>query len=205
MSLITKIEVQKNDDTRANIYVDDKFYAGVSIELIVKNHLKKGLEIENQLLDDIIIEDEKSSALSKALKYSSSNLKTKKQIRDYLKKKEYNSQTIEYVIEKMSEYNYLDDEAYAKAYLLTYSKKYGKLRLINDLKNRGISETIIDNLFADDFEINNSIEEVANKYLKNKEVNEQTLIKLNRFLYSRGYEFEDISKLLSEIRRNKWE
>jgi len=205
MSLITKIEVQKNDDTRANIYVDDKFYAGVSIELIVKNQLKKGLEIENQLLDDIIIEDEKSSALSKALKYSSSNLKTKKQIRDYLKKKEYNSQTIEYVIEKMSEYNYLDDEAYAKAYLLTYSKKYGKLRLINDLKNRGISETIIDNLFADDFEINNSIEEVANKYLKNKEVNEQTLIKLNRFLYSRGYEFEDISKLLSEIRRNKWE
>jgi len=203
MSLITKIEVQKNDDTRANIYVDDKFYAGVSIELIVKNQLKKGLEIENQLLDDIIIEDEKSSALSKALKYSSSNLKTKKQIRDYLKKKEYNSQTIEYVIEKMSEYNYLDDEAYAKAYLLTYSKKYGKLRLINDLKNRGISETIIDNLFADDFEINNSIEEVANKYLKNKEVNEQTLIKLNRFLYSRGYEFEDISKLLSEIRRNK--
>ena len=205
MSLITKIEVQKKDDTRANIYVDDKFYAGMSIELVIKSQLKKGVEIDTQVLDDIIIEDEKSSALSKALKYSSNNLKTKKQIRDYLKKKEYNSQTIDYVIEKMSEYNYLDDEAYAKAYLLTYSKKYGKLRLINDLKNRGISESIIDNLFADEIEIVDSIEDVANKYLKNKEINDQTLVKLNRFLYSRGYEFEDISRLLSKIRRNRWE
>ena len=205
MSLITKIEVQKKDDTRANIYVDDKFYAGMSIELVIKSQLKKGAEIDTQLLDDIIIEDEKSSALSKALKYSSNNLKTKKQIRDYLKKKEYNSQTIDYVIEKMSEYNYLDDEAYAKAYLLTYSKKYGKLRLINDLKSRGISESIIDNLFADEIEIVDSIEDVANKYLKNKEINDQTLVKLNRFLYSRGYEFEDISRLLSQIRRNRWE
>jgi len=202
MSIITKIEVQKKDDSRANLYLDDEFYAGVSIEVIMKNHLKKDMVVEKEFLDDIILQDEKEKAISKAVKYSANNLKTTKQIRDYLKKKEYNEQTIGYVIDKMREYKYLDDEAYAKAYILTYSKKYGKIRLVSDLKSRGIKEEIIDNLFEDGLKVQDSIENIANKYLKNKELNEQTLIKLSRFLYSRGYEFEDINRIISEKRRN---
>ena len=48
-------------------------------------------------------------------------------------KKGYNKNTISHVIEKMEEYKYLDDDAYAKQFVLTYSKKYGKLKLISAL------------------------------------------------------------------------
>ncbi|PTG82216.1 recombination regulator RecX, partial [Staphylococcus chromogenes] len=41
MRKITKIEVQKNNATRFNIYVDDQFELGVSDDTLVKLHLKK--------------------------------------------------------------------------------------------------------------------------------------------------------------------
>lgn len=200
MPVISKIEVQKNNESRANLYLDDKFYAGISIELCIKNHLKKGMEIEKSELDEMILEDEKGSALSKAIKYMGSALKTSKQIRDYLNKKEYNRQTIDYVLEKMIEYKYLDDEAYARSFILTYSNKYGKLKLIQALKSKGVSDKIIDQVFDENLELNNNIENIAKKYLKNKEITNETYLKLSRFLYSRGYEFEEINRVVNKLK-----
>ena len=107
MPIITKLEIQKKDEQRANLYLDDKFYAGISVELCIKHHFKKGTEIDKELLDDIILQDEKDRAFNKALKYISSSLKTIKQIKDYLYKKEYAEPTVNYVIEKLIEYKYI--------------------------------------------------------------------------------------------------
>lgn len=198
---ITKVEIQKNHDNRCNLYLDDEFYAGVSLELVVKYHIKAGVILEKQELDNLILEDEKGKALSKAVKYLGANLKTKKQLRDYLKKKEYNPQTIDFVISKMEEYDYLNDENFAKAYILTYSKKYGKLKLKSELKLKGVSDEIIDK-YLDDFKSEN-IESVALKYLKNKERTFDTFQKLSRFLYSRGYEFDDINACINSLKGDK--
>lgn len=199
---ITKIEFQKKHDDRANLYIDDEFYAGVSVELVLKEQLKKGMEISKETLDELILEDEKGTAFSKSVKYLSSTLKTEKQIRDYLRKKEYNPNTIDYVIDKLNEYKYLDDENYARSFVLTYSNKYGKLKLISALKSKGISDKIIDNVFSEDLEIKSNIRSVADKYLKNKELNAQTYLKLSRFLYSRGYEFDEINRIINEIKKD---
>lgn len=198
---ITKVEIQKNHDNRCNLYLDDEFYAGVSLELVVKYHLKTGVILEKQELDNLILEDEKGKALSKAVKYLGANLKTKKQLRDYLKKKEYNPQTIDFVISKMEEYDYLNDENFAKAYILTYGKKYGKLKLKSELKLKGVSDEIIDK-YLDNFKSEN-IESVALKYLKNKERTFDTFQKLSRFLYSRGYEFDDINACINSLKGDK--
>ena len=200
---ITKIEFQKKHDDRANLYIDEEFYAGVSVELVIKEQLKKGMEIEKSRLDEIILEDQKHTAFSKAIKYSSSVLKTEKQIKEYLKKKEYAPSTIDYVIDKMVEYKYLDDEQYARAFVLTYSNKYGKLKLISALRSKGVSSKIIDNIFSqedDDLEIKSNIKSVAEKYLKNKVVDAKTYLKLGRFLASRGYEFDEISRVINELK-----
>lgn len=203
MPIITKIEVQKKDETRANVYLDDKFYSGMSIEMILKNHLKKGLEIENAELDKMVLDDEKTVAMSKATKYMGGALKTKKQIRDYLKKKEFAIPTIDYVLAKMEEYNYIDDEAYAKAFVLTYSSKYGKLKLKAMLKQKGVCDNIIENTLNGEDEVVDSLEQTANKYMKNKELNEKNILKLSRFLYSRGYEFDRINSYIGALKKGE--
>ena len=195
---ITKIEIQKNNDERANLYLDEKFFSGISLELVVKEHLKVGMEIDESKLSELILEDEKGKALAKSVKYIGSNLKTEKQLRDYLKKKDYNPTTIDYVIDKLKEYDYLNDENFAKAYILTYSKKYGKLKLKSQLKMKGIKESIIENLLED--VQSDSIDIVAKKYMKNKDLTYENLQKLMRFLYSRGYEFDDINSCVNRLK-----
>ena len=195
---ITKIEMQKSNDERANLYLDEKFFSGISLELVVKEHLKVGMEIDENKLSELILEDEKGKALAKAVKYIGSNLKTEKQLRDYLKKKEYNPATIDYVIDKLKEYDYLNDENFAKAYILTYSKKYGKLKLKSQLKMKGIKDSVIENLLED--VQSDSIDLVAKKYMKNKELTYENLQKLMRFLYSRGYEFDDINSCVNRLK-----
>ena len=198
---ITKIEIQKSNDERANLYLDEKFFSGISLELVVKEHLKVGMEIDENKLSELILEDEKGKALAKAVKYIGSNLKTEKQLRDYLKKKEYNPATIDYVIDKLKEYDYLNDENFAKAYILTYSKKYGKLKLKSQLKMKGIKDSVIENLLED--VQSDSIDLVAKKYMKNKELTYENLQKLMRFLYSRGYEFDDINSCVNRLKGDK--
>jgi len=202
MPEITKIEVQQKDKTRANLYLDEEFFAGIAVELCVKFGLKKGMEIDEQFLKDIIFEDEKSKAMNKAVGYISSTLKTSKQIREYLKKKEYSQQTIDYVIDKMKEYKYLDDEAYAKAFINTYSSKYGKMKIISALKSKGVSEMTIDNVFAENTLPESNLPKVAEKYLKNKEITREVLNKLSRFLYSRGYEFDEINSYINNLKND---
>lgn len=198
---ITKIEIQKNNDERANLYLDERFFSGISLELVVKEHLKVGMEIDESKLSELILEDEKGKALAKSVKYIGSNLKTEKQLRDYLKKKDYNPTTIDYVIDKLKEYDYLNDENFAKAYILTYSKKYGKLKLKSQLKMKGIKDSIIDSLLED--VQSDSIDLVAKKYMKNKEFTYENLQKLMRFLYSRGYEFDDINSCVNRLKGDK--
>lgn len=201
MSVITKVEIQKKDDTRANVYLDDVFYAGLSIETVMKNHIKKGLEIESQELDRIILEDEKIVATNKAMKYLSGTLKTKKQIRDYLKKKEYSTVTINYVIDKMIEYGFLDDQAYVRAFALTNSSKYGRLRIVNSLRAKGVAQKDIDEVLTEDFELKDSIDSVAEKYFRGKTYDEKNYSKLTRFLLARGYDYDDIRPAVEKIKR----
>jgi regulatory protein len=145
------------------------------------------------------LQDEKDRAFNKALKYISSSLKTIKQIKDYLYKKEYAEPTVNYVIEKLIEYKYLDDEAYAKAFVLTYGNKYGKLKLQSLLYAKGVSQKIIDSII-DDIEIESSIDSVADKYMRNKVFDEKTRNKLVRFLMSRGYEYDDIKSVIEKYK-----
>ncbi len=195
---ITKLEIQKNNKDRVNLYLDEKYYSGISLELVVREHLKVGLDIDEEYLRNLILEDEKGKALAKAIKYIGTNLKTAKQLRDYLRKKDYNPNTINYVMDKLIEYNYLDDENYARAYVLTYSTKYGKLKLKSQLKSKGVSDEIIDK-YLDTANID-SIEKVALKYMKNREFTYENCQKLSRFLYSRGYEFDEINSLVNRLK-----
>ena len=201
MPQITGLEVQKNNKERANLYIDEKFFSGVSIELCIKHHLKKGVDIDLEELNGLILEDEKETAFTKAIKYISSNLKTTSQIKDYLRKKGYGDNTISYVIDKMSEYKYLDDAAYARAFIHSFSNKYGKIKLVNALKAKGISDYVLEDVFAEGVEMEDSIVSVADKYMKNKTIDSKTLDRLSRFLYSRGYEFDAINQVVDKYRR----
>ena len=128
MAVITKIEQQAKNKDRVNIFLDGEFKLGCSLDIAILNHLKEGVEVGEQKLEELVFENEKSLALNKAVGLLGKNLKTKKQMRTYLKDKGYSQKIVDYVLEKLAEYNYINDVNYATIYVRSVKHKYGKIK-----------------------------------------------------------------------------
>ena len=101
MNEITSITPQVKDKRRCNIYIDGRFCCGLTLETAVKNRLKVGMIISPETLSAMQLESEKDTALDKALLHVSTTRKTEKQVRDFLTKKGYLADVIDYVLEKL--------------------------------------------------------------------------------------------------------
>ena len=50
MPTVTKLEIQKNNKTRVNVYVDDEFYCGMEAITALAVGLKEGRQVTNDQL-----------------------------------------------------------------------------------------------------------------------------------------------------------
>ena len=60
---ITSIEPQKRNKDRFSIYIDDKFYMGVNQDVVLKHFLTKGMEVDEEFLNDVIKTEEKKQLI----------------------------------------------------------------------------------------------------------------------------------------------
>ena len=164
-----------------------------SLLIIVKYHLKDGIEIEKQKIDEILLESESLFAFNKALKYISKSMKTTYEIENYLL--DFKSEVVKNVIEKLTEYKFLNDENYIKTYIDFYKEKYGKLKLKMNLLNKKLDKELIEKYlsYEDDTSLNNIVKEIK-KQSKNKQIDLKLKQKIIRNLSSKGYSFEEIKK-----------
>lgn len=198
MAEITLIEPQKKDPKRCNVYVDGRFYCGIKLEVAIKYHLKSGMQIEKSKLDEIQLETEKSQALDKAMTHLSATMKTRKQMTDFLVKKGYTAAVVDYVLERLEYYNFIDDRAYCRAYVNSVTGK-GKRALEADLFKRGISSKIIDEVLSETEEDEDAVFAVLDKYMRGKEINKENLYKGFKYLLSKGYGYDTAKSALERF------
>lgn len=196
---ITKIEVQKKNKNRVNLYIDDNFECGLSLETIVKNHLKVGQELSETELNFFKNDSEKEVALNKALGYIAKYQKSERELKKYLKDKDFSPEVVEFVAEKLKSYGFVDDKVFATNFVKCKTKNQGKRKLSSLLKQKGVSETIIEETLEEFARDSDQILSVAQKYLKNKPLDLKTKQKAYRYLSSRGYNSEDIMPCLNKI------
>ena len=70
MAKITSISVQEKNKKRCNLFLDNEFFAGVSLETALKFRLKVGLEVDQKDLAEILFDSEKIEALEKSISYT---------------------------------------------------------------------------------------------------------------------------------------
>ena len=71
MAIITDITLQSKNIDRVNLFVDGKFYAGVSRIAVYNHKLAVGTEIDESTLDKVIFDSDKDKAFDSALTYIS--------------------------------------------------------------------------------------------------------------------------------------
>ena len=199
MNEITSITPQIKDKTRCNIYIDGRFCCGLTLEATVKNRLKVGQTIDPVRLAEIQLESEKNTALDKALTHVSATRKTEKQVRDFLAGKGYLPAVVDYVIDKMRGYNFLNDSEYAEAYVEFAGVKKGGRLIKMELRAKGVAEEEIDaalqNLDGETQE--QAASAILQKYMRHKTADKETLPKAFRYLMGKGFDYETARAALS--------
>jgi regulatory protein len=192
MNEITEITPQIKDKRRCNVYIDGRFSCGLTLEAVMKNRLKVGQIVTEERLAEIQLESEKNTAFDKALTHLSATQKTEKQVRDFLTKKGYLSSVVEYVVEKLRSYNFLNDGEYAESYVESAAKRKGGRLIRMELRGKGISDEEIDAALDT---LDSETEEqtackILEKYMRGKTADAPTLQKAFRYLMGKGFDYE---------------
>ena len=201
MNEITAITPQVKDKRRCNIFVDGRFCCGLTLEATVKNRLKVGQIITPERLAEIQLDSEKNTAFDKALTHISATQKTEKQVREFLQGKGYLPAVVDYAVEKLRSYNFLNDGQYAESYVESISKRKGSTLIRMELRSKGVSETEID-AALDALPVEQEIETakgILEKYMRGKVCDKTTLQKACRYLLGKGYDYEVVKSALTEF------
>ena len=84
-------------------------------------------------------------AIDRAIYYLNIKPRTRKQVIDYLTKKEYEQEEIETAVKELEEYNYIDDENYCRLYFeMGFEKRRGISRIKRELAEKGVDRALID-------------------------------------------------------------
>ncbi len=166
-------------------------------DVMVKCKISKG-EIDDESFALAVKESAVLIATDLAVKYLTSAIKTEKQLKDYLFKKGYDSETICKVIEKLKRYNLLDDKNFSVNYIKC-NPKFSANKLKQKLSGFGVKKEVYLPLF-EDFDDTEICYTTAQKFLKNKVVDKKTTEKLVRHLTNKGFNFGTIKTILNRLK-----
>ena len=205
MKKITKIEYQKNNKDRVNIYLDDKFEFGLDLNIMIKYSLSKNMELDDEFIYDILLAEQKTKAYNYAVSVLSRSAKSEKELRTKMTDKGYELEFVNITIEKLKMNKYIDDDDYSDRFIhdkISFSK-YGKRKLKEALHNKGIDRQIIEeklSLISTEDEISRAYE-LGEKKIRSltKEDNSKKYMKLSNFLIGKGFEYETVKKVVSKL------
>lgn len=193
-------ELKKIGNTnRYKMFVDNKFFAIILDETIIENKLDLFTNYNEDKLNEIVLKGQKKVAFDISLSLLSKFSKTEKELKLYLKNKGLNEESINFAIDKLKEYNYINDDFYTKNYINNKKKSKSKKSIIFNLKLKGIDNTIIEKNIALIDNQKEIMQNIANKYLKNKKFDTKIKEKLFRHLLSKGFEYEDIKSICKDL------
>lgn len=207
--IITKIEKQKKNNNRSSVYIDEKFSFGIDDFDLFRLKLKVGDKITEEKLSEIKETVLLTSAKEYAVSIVSRFAYTKKAMTDKLKNKDYDDETIEKTLCFLEEYKLIDDYDYAKRYIndALNIKHFGIKKIKYELIQKGISADIVDSAICE-FDAE-SIEEESIFPLAKKRLGGnfeyKNIMKVKRYLVSKGFSFELIDKTIDSIINEKGE
>jgi regulatory protein len=213
MPIISKISIQKHNKDRYSIFTDsgrgEEYAFSVDEDVLIKYQLKKGMELDDLAVMEMLFQDDIRKAFNTAINYLAHRMRSEAEVRDYLKKKEVAEPVIKEAIHKLYDLKFLNDEEFALAYVRTQinttDKGAGVIKL--ELKGKGIAPAIITNV-VDEVSFDDQLEKaikLSEKYAqKNKNDSSRILKqKIEQMLQRKGYAFPIIRAALEQTEVEK--
>ncbi|MEH7114094.1 recombination regulator RecX [Neobacillus niacini] len=208
MTVITKITTQQKNQDRFNIFMDygkgEEYAFSVDSDVLIRFQLKKGMEIDEFSILEIQLQDDIRKAYNQAINYLARRMRSEKEIREYLAKKEVEEPIVNEVLHKLAAQKYINDEEFAFSYIRTQKNTTDKgpdlIRM--ELREKGITEGII-KVVIREYPLEEQVEKaikVSEKLMKKSSKESQRIAKqkAEQLLLRKGYPFDVIHLALNE-------
>lgn len=194
---ITKLQTQKKNPNRINIYIDSDFWLGVNIDLVISCNLFEGKILDAQEKEKILIANDYQKCLNNAYDLISRRMQSEKELRIKLSKK-FDFHTINKVILKLKELKYIDDEKFSSLWIDARKHTHGKHLLARELLQKGVKKEVFHTQLHK-INLEDEIEVARNLISKKRFIDvplEKRFEKVGGFLARKGFNYDVIKKVL---------
>jgi regulatory protein len=201
---ITDIKLKKNN---VKIYVNDEFLVETDSLIVIKFDLFIGKDVSDNIIGKLKQIESFTKAKNDVIRFLSYRPRSEWEIYNKLKRKKYSGITIKEIINWLKEKNLINDREFSLMWIKDRmaSKPLGKLRIKKELRQKGIDDSIIENIINNFFR--EEIDELKIAYqlveskknalkLKNIEIEPKKIINM---LKNRGFSYNVINNIYDEI------
>lgn len=188
---ITKLEVQKKNKERVNVFIDGDYALAVTLQVALE--LKKGQHLSDAEIERLQQQDQRHKAYQRALSYLSFRARSRVEMERYLRGKKVEPEVIADTLQRLAEENLLDDTAFAEAWVEDRSrfKPKSAQALRYELRQKGLTETDIEQALTDLDEADLAWQALEPKLYRWQSLEEQDFRKKAMgFLSRRGFSYE---------------
>jgi regulatory protein len=187
---------------RAKIWVDGEFWAEIDAEVACERGLREGAALGLEELEEARAAGERALAMNRALHYLGYRARSRREVRDRMRRYGYGGETVEGVLGRLEELGYLDDEEFARTATREKSRRYGPRRLSADLRRSGVdaelAQIVVEEEFAGRSELQQARSVAAQRY--NRGGSDAEARRVYGFLVRRGYSSDVCAEVAREYR-----
>ncbi len=149
MKTITRLQIQKKDKERVNVYLDEEFAFGVKLDVAMT--LSKGQQLSEAEIAILRDDDARNKAFDRALHFLGFRPRSTQEVERYLEGKEYADEVVADVMERLARYDYIDDDAFARFWLENRERfrPRGARALRYELRQKGVANDVIDAVLSE--------------------------------------------------------
>ncbi len=203
--------IAKKDNETVIIYLDNSEKLFLSYEVLLKSGLRKGSEISEDRFDFLVLQNRKYHIRQKAISFLAKRIHSKRELEIKLRKKNYEKELIDDVLNELLAKGLIDDAAFANQFTdeKINRKKWGLLKVKSELFKKGIAAEVVEDVLKEYSDSENQIsnalslaEKKLNIILKRESDKKKLKQKIIAYLVSRGFSYnvalETIQKLITD-------
>lgn len=201
---MTNVTPTQRDPERVSVFIDGTFAFALPAIEAVNRELKRGVVLDEAAVQELVALAEAEKAVEAAITFVSYRPRSEREVRDRLRRRAFSPPAIDYAIEKMRGWKYLDDRSFAEFWVenrVEHSPK-GRRALASELRAKGVDRDVVDTVLNDtDLFEENAAMELARKRLRSLSgLDEQTQKRrLGAYLGRRGYGWDVVGPILREL------
>jgi regulatory protein len=195
---------------RVQVFVDNKYSFSCTTDFVLENRLFKDKEISEEQLDILKNKEVEEALRIRLISYAYSKFSSRRELYDKLNtysnkkfRKKVSKDDFSKYWKYIEEKGIYDEEKIVKALIKHYQeKKKGNRYIESLLLQKGYSKDIVKDLLKENIgeDPNETIKELIEKKLGKGDKSDMKLkARVYRYVLSRGFDYEDISKVWKSI------